>query len=324
MSTTLFSIVIPCFNAEKWVVEAIDSVLSQGVRDTEVIVVDDGSTDGTPRVLESYGAAIRVIRQTNSGVVAARRVGVENAKGRFIKFLDADDVVPMGALEALRATVARSGSEVLIGRADVVGAASPGVGGQMYGIGYRPEHMAEVRKEFLLTQATHSSLWLIPRGLFHEHELFTRHAVQMGEEFDFCMRLIESGVGIKFVDLLVSRVRVHDSPGRLSRSRDEVRHLAQAAQIERAANFIRERIPDHSPAALEQIAKMCWSRGRACLRIGCAAASERYFDLARNIDPDVRPVGSTVYRVLCSVLGARKSEATLESLKPFLKFGGSR
>jgi glycosyltransferase involved in cell wall biosynthesis len=87
----LVSIIMPCYNGETYIAEAIKSVLGQTVRDFELIVVDDGSTDQSPCVLERYRGRIRVVRQRNRGVSTARNVGIEQSRGEFIAFLDADD-----------------------------------------------------------------------------------------------------------------------------------------------------------------------------------------------------------------------------------------
>ncbi len=86
------SVIIPAHNSMQWVAAAIDSVLSQGYRDHEVIVIDDGSTDKTADVLESYGRRIRCIYQSNAGVSNARNRGVSVSSGEFIAYLDADDM----------------------------------------------------------------------------------------------------------------------------------------------------------------------------------------------------------------------------------------
>lgn len=86
------SVVIPTYNYARYLPEAIDSVLAQTYAPLEVIVVDDGSTDGTPEVLAAYGAKIRSIRQENQGVAAARNTGVSAARGEYIALLDSDDV----------------------------------------------------------------------------------------------------------------------------------------------------------------------------------------------------------------------------------------
>lgn len=92
------SVVIPTYNRSLWVKEAIDSVLAQTVPPLEVIVVDDGSTDGTRELLLSYGNSIVPCFQENRGVSAARNRGIGQAKGRFIAFLDSDDLWEKGKL----------------------------------------------------------------------------------------------------------------------------------------------------------------------------------------------------------------------------------
>lgn len=89
---TLVSVIIPVFNCEPYIAAAIDSVLAQDFSDLEIIVIDDGSTDGTPMVLEQYSGRIRLVRQKNAGVSSARNAGLDIAKGEYIAFLDADDV----------------------------------------------------------------------------------------------------------------------------------------------------------------------------------------------------------------------------------------
>ncbi len=90
MSGTV-SCVIPVYNGERYLAEAIDSVLAQTVPPQEIIVVDDGSTDGTPGVTRAYGEAVRYVRQDNAGATVARSHGVSLAEGDYIAFLDADD-----------------------------------------------------------------------------------------------------------------------------------------------------------------------------------------------------------------------------------------
>jgi len=85
------SVIIPTYNRGWTLRAAVDSVLAQTYRDFELIVVDDGSTDDTAEILQSYGPDIQVLRQANAGVSAARNTGVRSAKGAFIAFLDSDD-----------------------------------------------------------------------------------------------------------------------------------------------------------------------------------------------------------------------------------------
>jgi GT2 family glycosyltransferase len=86
------SVIIPAYNAEAFIDDTVRSALDQTYRDLEVIVVDDGSTDGTLEKLRTYGSRIRVHRQANGGVARARNSGVTLATGSWIAFLDADDL----------------------------------------------------------------------------------------------------------------------------------------------------------------------------------------------------------------------------------------
>lgn len=86
------SVIIPAYNRAWCLPEAIDAVLAQTYRDYELIVVDDGSTDGTASILKTYGDKISRRRQTNRGVSAARNLGVQKARGELIAFLDSDDL----------------------------------------------------------------------------------------------------------------------------------------------------------------------------------------------------------------------------------------
>jgi glycosyltransferase involved in cell wall biosynthesis len=85
------SVLIPTFNRAFCVGQAVDSALAQTYRDREVIVIDDGSVDGTRQVLSAYGERIRVIEQDNRGVSAARNRGMAEARGEWAAFLDSDD-----------------------------------------------------------------------------------------------------------------------------------------------------------------------------------------------------------------------------------------
>ena len=96
------SVVIPCYNQARFLGEAIQSVLCQGYTDLEIIVVDDGSKDGTEEVASGYAKEdprVRLIRQENRGLAAARNRGLAEAGGEYIVFLDSDDRLVLEALE---------------------------------------------------------------------------------------------------------------------------------------------------------------------------------------------------------------------------------
>jgi glycosyltransferase involved in cell wall biosynthesis len=86
------SVIIPAYNAEAFIVDTVNSVLNQTFQDLEIIVVDDGSKDGTVAALAQFGGHVRVHQQANGGVARARNTGVSLATGTWIAFLDADDL----------------------------------------------------------------------------------------------------------------------------------------------------------------------------------------------------------------------------------------
>lgn len=93
------AVIIPTYNQSSFLAEAVQSVLAQTRPADEVIVVDDGSTDSTQAVIETFGSRVRAIHQRNSGVAAARNTGVRHSSSDYVAFLDSDDVWLPGKLE---------------------------------------------------------------------------------------------------------------------------------------------------------------------------------------------------------------------------------
>ena len=91
-SADLVSVVIPAYNAEAFIAEAIDSALAQTYRPIEILVADDGSTDRTAEIVKAYGAPVRYLYQPNAGPAAARNLALRHAMGEYVAFLDADDL----------------------------------------------------------------------------------------------------------------------------------------------------------------------------------------------------------------------------------------
>lgn len=115
---TLVSVVVPVYNVERYVGECLESILAQTHRRLEVVVVDDGSPDRSIDVVNAIAARdrrVRVVRQENAGLGAARNTGVRNARGAMLCFVDSDDTVPPNAVEAMLSSLTRSGSDFAVG-----------------------------------------------------------------------------------------------------------------------------------------------------------------------------------------------------------------
>ena len=125
--TPRFSIIIPVYNAEKYLRQCIDSVLSQTVSDWECVCVDDGSSDGSGTILDEYAGRdgrFKVIHQTNQGVAATRNAGLDLVEGDWITWLDADDLYAPWRLEELQKIVVEANPDLVrfctvMGAADV-------------------------------------------------------------------------------------------------------------------------------------------------------------------------------------------------------------
>lgn len=127
MSEPLVSILLPCFNAERWLEAALDSALAQTWNNKEIIVVDDGSTDRSIAILKTYEQRrVVVVEQANSGASVARNYALRLAQGDFIQFLDADDLLDSTKIETQIRRLQAEGSEHLAAGAWVRFRSDPG------------------------------------------------------------------------------------------------------------------------------------------------------------------------------------------------------
>lgn len=117
MGKVMLSVIIPCYNCAKTIVETLQSVECSTYRDYEVIVVNDGSMDSSEMVIEEYRRNseldVRVIKQENSGVSVARNRGIEESQGEYLLFLDGDDLFAEGYIEAVSVLMRRYQTDVM-------------------------------------------------------------------------------------------------------------------------------------------------------------------------------------------------------------------
>lgn len=110
MEKDLISVIVPCYNVEKWIGDCIESIKAQTYKNFEAIFVDDGSTDGTLNIIKQYcsklcGGGYRFIAKPNGGLSSARNAGLSVANGEFVYFLDSDDVIHPDTLKILHETI---------------------------------------------------------------------------------------------------------------------------------------------------------------------------------------------------------------------------
>ena len=199
------SVVIPVWNGERYLREAIESVRSQDVDDLEIILVDDGSTDATSAILQDYShdCRIRVHRQTNQGLVAALNAGLRIAQSKYVARLDADDICMPGRLAA-QLRYLECHPEVLA------------VGGAIEMI---DEHgHSKGRRGYPVGQVAATSGMLKGCTLAHPAVMMRKEAVQAvggyrtvfkhAEDYDLWLRLIEHGPVDNLAEVMI-KYRVH-------------------------------------------------------------------------------------------------------------------
>lgn len=115
----MITVIVPIYNGGKWLRPALESLQGQSFMDFEAVLVDDGSTDGSEKICKEFTESdprFQLISQQNAGVSAARNRGIETAKGEWIAFMDADDVMPPDALETLLFHANKSGAGIVAGK----------------------------------------------------------------------------------------------------------------------------------------------------------------------------------------------------------------
>jgi len=113
----MISIIVPCYNLERYLKKCLDSILGQTYKNLEIIAIDDGSTDQTWNILERYAQADRrivLVRQKNAGAGAAMNKGIELAQGEFLAFVDNDDWVEADMFEKLYGSIMASGADLAV------------------------------------------------------------------------------------------------------------------------------------------------------------------------------------------------------------------
>ncbi len=195
------SCIVPVFNAERYLAEALDSILAQTWRPLEVIVVDDGSTDGTAHIAAGYGAEVSYIHQANAGPAAARNRGLDAAAGAYVAFLDADDLWHKEKLARQMARFeARPELELCMSHLKHF---------------WEPEMKDEEDRlrdhRFSKPLAAYAiQAMLAPRALFDAVGRFDP-ALRMGEDTDWFLRAADRGTVTEIVSDVLTFRRMHES-----------------------------------------------------------------------------------------------------------------
>jgi glycosyltransferase involved in cell wall biosynthesis len=206
------SVIIPTYQSEQFIRQAIDSVLAQTYKDYEVIVVDGKSTDGTMKVLKSYGNSIRTLTQNGKGIANARNFGIVESKGEYISFLDSDDLwlrdklaIQVRFLDQKPASVGLIYSDAFLFPEDDVSRLSYLANKRAFQVGN--PHSGKVLGQLFIANFIPASTVMVRRTCFERVGLFDESLV-FCEDIDMWMRIAEY-FEIDYQRMVLGKVRLH-------------------------------------------------------------------------------------------------------------------
>jgi glycosyltransferase involved in cell wall biosynthesis len=204
MATPLVSVIIPCYNSVRYLAETIESVLAQTYPRIEIVVVDDGSSDETARIAQSY--PIHYVYQTNRGISAARNTGIFRSHGKYVLFLDHDDrLLPEGVEAGVKVLEENPECSIAVGEHKYIGADGSEIG---YSHKHAPgrDHYRKLLKHNFIEapcSALHRRSGLDWSGVFNE-------SVQGAEDYELYLRTARHSALITH-SAPVAEYRLHES-----------------------------------------------------------------------------------------------------------------
>lgn len=272
------STIIPAYNCEDYIKETVESVLAQTYKDIEIIVVDDGSTDRTGEILKDFGSKVEYIRQSkNTGPSAARNKGIERARGKYIAFLDHDDVWTPNKIEE-QIKLLESNKDLALAYSNCYNVNQSDLAiGTLFDIA-RP-HRGFVFENLLLDNFIPTSSVVVRKEILNEVGGFNERFL-ISQDFDLYLRIAQR-YEIDFVNFPLLKHRVY-SGSTSNRKRKTL--LDEAIYI---TKFYRDKVALNNPRLAQKVDRRIakymfyiaiWSLEHANRR----EALKRYFDCVKT------------------------------------------
>lgn len=197
METVLFSIIIPIYNAQNYLEDLLQDIQRQGVHEFEVLMIDDGSVDGSSEICRRHtvlDTRFRYFRQENQGVSAARNRGIELSRGKYLLFLDADDRIPEDTfIQYMKKLVENPEIDLVIGKYQTIGDFSD----QNSSLFWQSDLSGKKKYLELLSDCLngadtfyYGAVWnkVFRRDIIQEYQIQFDETMKWSEDFDFCVR----------------------------------------------------------------------------------------------------------------------------------------
>ena len=285
---------MPAYNARPFIEEAIRSVLNQDYPAIELIVVDDGSQDGTREVAEGFGGKVRVLRQTNAGPAAARNRGIEAARGEYIAFLDADDTWLPGKVSVQAqylqdhpdAAVVFGGFFRWYPQADGSFSAPPAPVNLDSPVKLVPEHSGWIYKDILLDSMICIITAMIRRCVFNTVGRFDE-SLRTGEDYDFWLRVSRQFQAVEF-DRTLAYYRMHATSTTKTPRKENNEYQVLLKTLAAYGPAGPDRVAAPESALRNRCYQLCFSHGYFHVRSGDPKVAQEAFRAAAHYSP-LRP-----------------------------------
>lgn len=197
----LISIIIPVYNAEKYIGRCIESVLQQTYDELEILLIDDGSKDQSAKICDDYGKKdkrIKVVHKPNGGVSSARNEGIKVAKGTYVSFVDSDDWLEPNAIELLYYNLRSTNADIVSAAYTIVAKHESSPKSNCVRVYENNEIVLNVID---IIKSAHGSVWgkLFKRDTIMALELFFRTDIPMGEDSLFVVSYLQGCKKISFI-----------------------------------------------------------------------------------------------------------------------------
>jgi glycosyltransferase involved in cell wall biosynthesis len=298
---SLVSIIIPCYNAERWIFEAIDSAFSQTYPYIEVIVIDDGSTDTSLSIIKSYGSKIKWETDFNRGGSGARNRGFKLSQGEYIQWLDADDYLEATKIEDQVSVATEHKNSVVYGpwlnRIELGGNSQLGRRNLL-------EAVSDPLATHLKGLLAPTIAFLTPRTVFEEIGGWDEELLA-DQDGDLFMRFMLHGTPFVYASGGAAIWRHHQSPNRVSNRRS----LAALLSRYQVCCRVIEKLQQQNK--LDQYAELlAWRLDRLAqlAALEYPSFAEQCLKKSIEIHPNCQPLGSFAYKLSRKAFGLQGSE----------------